>query len=158
MRGEVSRLVPCTVDLASSEPKTTKDSKPPLPKVHSTPKKTSTPKATEMRKPTEKLVKNAKASPRITPKATPLQSPGAENAPLIRGSTGEIIKSEVKEDAKSEDKHQEEKKDQGTEKTQVINSPFRPLKRMKRCSARKNRWSMRYTCVCFFFLINRSRK
>ena len=127
MRGEVSRLVPCTVDLASSEPKTTKDSKPPLPKVHSTPKKTSTPKATEMRKPTEKLVKNAKASPRITPKATPLQSPGAENAPLIRGSTGEIIKSEVKEDAKSEDKHQEEKKDQGTEKTQVINSLFRPL-------------------------------
>ncbi|CAD1478493.1 unnamed protein product, partial [Heterotrigona itama] len=102
----------------ASEPKTTKDSKPPLPKVHSTPKKTSTPKATEIRKPTEKLVKNAKASPRITPKATPLQSPGAENAPLIRGSTGEIIKSEVKEDAKSEDKHQEEKKDQGTEKTQ----------------------------------------
>ncbi|KAK9305471.1 hypothetical protein QLX08_003492 [Tetragonisca angustula] len=102
----------------ASEPKTTKDSKPPLPKVHSTPKKTSTPKVTEIRKPTEKLVKNAKASPRITPKATPLQSPGAENAPLIRGSTGEIIKSEVKEDAKSEDKHQEEKKDQGTEKTQ----------------------------------------
>ncbi|XP_043527291.1 ensconsin isoform X2 [Frieseomelitta varia] len=106
----------------ASEPKTTKDSKPPLPKVHSTPKKTSTPKVTEIRKPTEKLVKNAKASPRITPKATPLQSPGAENAPLIRGSTGEIIKSEVKEDAKSEDKHQEEKKDQGTEKTQEISN------------------------------------
>lgn len=72
-----------------------------------------------MKKPAEKLVKNAKASPRITPKVTPLQSPGAENALLIRGSTGEIIKSEGKED-KLEDKH-EEKKDQGSEKTQVIN-------------------------------------
>ncbi|XP_068971358.1 ensconsin-like isoform X21 [Bombus flavifrons] len=100
-----------------SEPKSTKDSKPPLPKVHSTPKKSSTPKATEIKKPTEKLVKSAKASPRITPKVTPLQSPGAENAPLIRGSTGEIIKSEVKEDTKLDDKY-EEKKDQGTEKTQ----------------------------------------
>ncbi|XP_071863959.1 uncharacterized protein isoform X9 [Bombus fervidus] len=100
-----------------SEPKSTKDSKPPLPKVHSTPKKSSTPKATEIKKPTEKLVKSAKASPRITPKVTPLQSPGAENAPLIRGSTGEIIKSEVKEDIKLDDKY-EEKKDQGTEKTQ----------------------------------------
>ncbi|XP_017765680.1 PREDICTED: MAP7 domain-containing protein 1 [Eufriesea mexicana] len=100
-----------------SETKSTKDSKPPLPKVHSTPKKSSTPKATEIKKPTEKLVKNAKASPRITPKATPLQSPGVENVPLIRGSTGEIIKSDGKEDPKLEDKH-EEKKDQGTEKTQ----------------------------------------
>ncbi|XP_050583497.1 ensconsin-like isoform X13 [Bombus affinis] len=100
-----------------SEPKSTKDSKPPLPKVHSTPKKSSTPKATEIKKPTEKLVKSAKASPRITPKVTPLQSPGAENAPLIRGSTGEIIKSDVKEDTKLDDKY-EEKKDQGTEKTQ----------------------------------------
>ncbi|XP_061927195.1 MAP7 domain-containing protein 1 isoform X21 [Apis cerana] len=99
-----------------SETKSPKDSKPPLPKVHSTPKKTSTPKSAEMKKPSEKLVKNAKASPRITPKVTPLQSPGAENAPLIRGSTGEIIKSEGKED-KFEDKH-EEKKDQGSEKTQ----------------------------------------
>ncbi|XP_076760656.1 uncharacterized protein LOC143429101 isoform X19 [Xylocopa sonorina] len=101
----------------AGEIKSMKDSKPPLPKVHSTPKKPSTPKATEIKKPTEKLVKNAKASPRITPKATPLQSPGAENAPLIRGSTGEIIKTELKEDIKAEDK-QEEKKDQGTEKTQ----------------------------------------
>ncbi|CAK9826013.1 Reticulocyte-binding protein homolog 2a [Anthophora retusa] len=101
-----------------AEMKLTKDSKPPLPKVHSTPKKPSTPKTgTEIKKPTEKLVKNAKASPRITPRATPLQSPGAEIAPLIRESTGEIIKSEVKEDIKLEDKH-EEKKDQGTEKTQ----------------------------------------
>lgn len=99
-----------------SETKSPKDSKPPLPKVHSTPKKTSAPKSAEMKKPAEKLVKNAKASPRITPKVTPLQSPGAENAPLIRGSTGEIIKSEGKED-KLEDKH-EEKKDQGSEKTQ----------------------------------------
>lgn len=100
-----------------SDTKLTKDSKPPLPKVHSTPKKSSTPKVTEAKKPTEKLVKNAKASPRITPKATPVQSPGAENAPLIRECAGEIIKHEGKEDAKLEDK-QEEKKDQGTEKTQ----------------------------------------
>ncbi|XP_017790576.1 PREDICTED: ensconsin-like isoform X12 [Habropoda laboriosa] len=101
-----------------AETKLTKDSKPPLPKAHNTPKKPSTPKTvSEIKKPTEKLVKNAKASPRITPRATPLQSPGAEIAPLIRESTGEIIKSEVKEDIKSEDKH-EEKKDQGTEKTQ----------------------------------------
>nr|XP_034171995.1 zinc finger CCCH domain-containing protein 13-like isoform X8 [Osmia lignaria] len=100
-----------------SDTKLTKDSKPPLPKVHSTPKKPSTPKATEVRRPTEKLVKNAKASPRITPKATPLQSPGAENVPLIRECAGEIIKNEGKKDVKLEDK-QEEKKDQGTEKTQ----------------------------------------
>lgn len=112
--------------------KPAKDSKPPLPKVHSTPKKPSTPKATtEVRKPTEKLIKNAKASPRITPKATPLQSPGAENAPLIRDSTGEIIKNEIKEELKSEDK-QEEKKDQGTEKTQVIESSG---SRLKVCTA-----------------------
>lgn len=103
-----------------SETKSMKDSKPPLPKVHTTPKKPTTPKATDVRKPTEKLVRNAKASPRITPKATPLQSPGAEHPPLIRECTVEIIKGEAKEDAKSDDKH-EEKKDQGTEKTQVIN-------------------------------------
>ncbi|XP_076177198.1 uncharacterized protein LOC143151710 isoform X8 [Ptiloglossa arizonensis] len=100
-----------------SDTKLTKDSKPPLPKVHSTPKKPSTPKTTEPKKPTEKLIKNAKASPRITPKATPLQSPGVENEPFIRESVGEIIKQDVKEEMKSEDKH-EEKKDQGTEKTQ----------------------------------------
>lgn len=101
--------------------KLTKDSKPPLPKVHSTPKKPSTPKAAEVRKPTEKLIKNAKSSPRITPKATPLQSPGVEHAPLIRETNAEIIKQdEGKEtqDVKSEDKN-EEKKDQGSEKTQV---------------------------------------
>lgn len=101
--------------------KLTKDSKPPLPKVHSTPKKPSTPKATEVKKPTEKLIKNVKSSPRITPKATPLQSPGAEHAPLIRESTVEIIKqndSKDTQDAKSEDKN-EEKKDQGSEKIQV---------------------------------------
>ncbi|XP_020281236.1 trichohyalin-like isoform X4 [Pseudomyrmex gracilis] len=100
--------------------KLTKDSKPPLPKVHSTPKKPSTPKATEVRKPTEKLIKNAKSSPRITPKATPLQSPGAEHAPLIRETNAEIIKQNEGKDAqdvKSEDKN-EEKKDQGSEKTQ----------------------------------------
>ncbi|XP_029674711.1 zinc finger CCCH domain-containing protein 13-like isoform X7 [Formica exsecta] len=103
--------------------KLTKDSKPPLPKVHSTPKKPSTPKAIEMKKPTEKLIKNAKSSPRITPKATPLQSPGVEHAPLIRETTAEIIKqNEDKEaqDVKLEDKN-EEKKDQGTEKTQEAN-------------------------------------
>lgn len=101
--------------------KLTKDSKPPLPKVHSTPKKPSIPKVTEIKKPTEKLIKNAKSSPRITPKATPLQSPGVEHAPLIRETTAEIIKqNENKEvqDVKLEDKN-EEKKDQGTEKTQV---------------------------------------
>ncbi|XP_076676449.1 uncharacterized protein LOC143373266 isoform X11 [Andrena cerasifolii] len=101
----------------SGDLRPTKDSKPPLPKVHSTPKKPSTPKTTEAKKPSEKLVKNAKASPRITPRATPLQSPGAEIAPFIRESTAEIIKSEAKEDIKLDDKH-EEKKDQGTEKTQ----------------------------------------
>ncbi|XP_076641944.1 uncharacterized protein LOC143352873 isoform X16 [Halictus rubicundus] len=99
------------------EVKLTKDSKPPLPKVHSTPKKPSTPKVTEIKKPTEKLTKSAKASPRITPKATPLQSPGVEHEPFIREDSSEIIKIEGKEDIKVEDKH-EEKKDQGTEKSQ----------------------------------------
>lgn len=99
------------------EVKLTKDSKPPLPKVHSTPKKPSTPKVTEIKKPTEKLTKSAKASPRITPKATPLQSPGVEHEPFIREDSSEIIKIEGKEEIKLEDKH-EEKKDQGTEKSQ----------------------------------------
>ncbi|XP_025075279.1 ensconsin isoform X12 [Pogonomyrmex barbatus] len=103
--------------------KLTKDSKPPLPKVHSTPKKPSIPKVAEVRKPTEKLIKNAKSSPRITPKATPLQSPGAEHAPLIRETNAEIIKQDEGKEAqnvKSEDKN-EEKKDQGSEKTQEVN-------------------------------------
>lgn len=99
------------------EVKLTKDSKPPLPKVHSTPKKPSTPKVTEIKKPTEKLTKSAKASPRITPKATPLQSPGVEHEPFIREDSSEIIKIEGKDEIKLEDKH-EEKKDQGTEKSQ----------------------------------------
>lgn len=107
-------------DLVDS--KLTKDSKPPLPKVHSTPKKPSIiPKVAEVRKPTEKLIKNAKSSPRITPKATPLQSPGAEHAPLIRETNVEIIKQDENKETqnvKSEDKN-EEKKDQGSEKTQV---------------------------------------
>lgn len=101
--------------------KLTKDSKPPLPKVHSTPKKPSVPKAAEMRKPTERLIRSAKSSPRITPKATPLQSPGAEHAPLIRETNVDIIKQDEGKEAqnvKSEDKN-EEKKDQGSEKTQV---------------------------------------
>ncbi|XP_078049586.1 uncharacterized protein LOC144476469 isoform X8 [Augochlora pura] len=97
--------------------KLSKDSKPPLPKVHSTPKKSSSQKLTEIKKPTEKLTKSAKASPRITPKATPLQSPGVEHEPFIREGSGEIIKNEGKEEIKAEDK-QEEKKDQGTEKSQ----------------------------------------
>ncbi|XP_011054980.1 PREDICTED: MAP7 domain-containing protein 1 isoform X7 [Acromyrmex echinatior] len=103
--------------------KLTKDSKPPLPKVHSTPKKPSIPKVAEVRKPTEKLIKNAKSSPRITPKATPLQSPGAEHAPLIRETNVEIIKQDENKETqnvKSEDKN-EEKKDQGSEKTQEAN-------------------------------------
>lgn len=114
-------IISIIVDLVG-DVKLTKDSKPPLPKVHSTPKKPSIPKVTEIKKPTEKLIKNAKSSPRITPKATPLQSPGVEHVPLIRETTAEIIKqNEDKEahDVKLEDKN-EEKKDQGTEKTQVI--------------------------------------
>ncbi|KAH0951102.1 hypothetical protein HN011_002886, partial [Eciton burchellii] len=100
--------------------KLTKDSKPPLPKVHSTPKKPSPLKTADVKKPTEKLIKNAKSSPRITPKVTPLQSPGAEHAPLIREINPEIIKqneSKDTQDVKSEDKN-EEKKDQGSEKMQ----------------------------------------
>ncbi|KAL6259070.1 hypothetical protein P5V15_008991 [Pogonomyrmex californicus] len=110
-------------NLVGENAKLTKDSKPPLPKVHSTPKKPSIPKVAEVRKPTEKLIKNAKSSPRITPKATPLQSPGAEHAPLIRETNAEIIKQDEDKEAqnvKSEDKN-EEKKDQGSEKTQEVN-------------------------------------
>jgi hypothetical protein len=108
------------VDLVG-DVKLTKDSKPPLPKVHSTPKKPSPLKTADVKKPTEKLIKNAKSSPRITPKVTPLQSPGAEHAPLIREINPEIIKqneSKDTQDVKSEDKN-EEKKDQGSEKMQV---------------------------------------
>ncbi|KAK2581447.1 hypothetical protein KPH14_005120 [Odynerus spinipes] len=101
----------------SGDAKLTKDSKPPLPKVHSTPKKPSTPKASEIKKPTEKLVKNAKASPRITPKATPLQSPGVEHSPLIREATEIIGQDNDVKNAKSDERN-EEKKDHGTEKIQ----------------------------------------
>ncbi|XP_043283099.1 ensconsin-like isoform X13 [Venturia canescens] len=99
--------------------KVTKDSKPPLPKVHSTPKKPTTPKVTDPpKKPTDKLIKSARASPRITPKATPLQSPGAEHPPLIRENTTEIIKhNNGNKELKTEEKN-EEKKDQGTEKAE----------------------------------------
>ncbi|XP_015610546.1 MAP7 domain-containing protein 1 isoform X9 [Cephus cinctus] len=103
--------------------KATKDSKPPLPKVHSTPKKPSTPKGTDIaKKPNEKLIKHARPSPRITPKATPLQSPGIEQVPLIRENTTEIIKqneAKEKKDAKSEAEKYDEKEDQGTEKTEA---------------------------------------
>lgn len=101
------------------EMKLTKDSKPPLPKVHSTPKKPSTPKSTEIiRKPSDKLIKSARASPRVTPKATPVQSPGVEHVPLIRENTTEIIRPFDGKDIKLDEK-QEEKIDQGTEKIEV---------------------------------------
>ncbi|XP_043499270.1 MAP7 domain-containing protein 2 isoform X6 [Polistes fuscatus] len=105
----------------SGDAKLTKDSKPPLPKVHSTPKKPSTPKTSEVKKPTEKLTKNAKASPRITSKATPLQSPGIEHSPLIREAT-EIIEHEQHDDVKNgkSEERNEEKKDHGSEKAQDI--------------------------------------
>ncbi|XP_014604650.1 PREDICTED: MAP7 domain-containing protein 2 isoform X7 [Polistes canadensis] len=105
----------------SGDAKLTKDSKPPLPKVHSTPKKPSTPKTSEVKKPTDKLTKNAKASPRITSKATPLQSPGIEHSPLIREAT-EIIEHEQHDDVKNgkSEERNEEKKDHGSEKAQDI--------------------------------------
>lgn len=123
MRIEKSQYPDFTVVIIDlvGDVKLAKDSKPPLPKVHSTPKKPSTPKSTEVRKPTEKLIRSAKSSPRITPKATPLQSPGIEHAPFIR-ETVEIIKhndgKDARENVKLEDKN-EEKKDQGSEKIQV---------------------------------------
>ncbi|XP_044590983.1 MAP7 domain-containing protein 1-like isoform X17 [Cotesia glomerata] len=129
-----------------------KDSKPPLPKVHSTPKKpssSSTPRASStekeiIKKPGDRLIKSARASPRITPKATPLQSPGAEQPPLslIRQDTQEIIKiNDSKEEQlvqheiavikttedkqpelelRSEMEHEEEKKDMGNEKSHGV--------------------------------------
>ncbi|XP_011314401.1 ensconsin isoform X14 [Fopius arisanus] len=108
----------------------TKDSKPPLPKVHTTPKKPSTPRSsTEApRKPSDRLIKSAKASPRVTPKATPLQSPGTEQPPLIRQNTTEIIKNDSKEvkEIKAEEK-QEEKIDQGSEKCEDIVETNNPM-------------------------------
>ncbi|XP_063990501.1 calponin homology domain-containing protein DDB_G0272472-like isoform X43 [Diachasmimorpha longicaudata] len=99
----------------------TKDSKPPLPKVHTTPKKPSTPRtsAETPRKPGDRLIKSAKASPRVTPKATPLQSPGSEQPPLIRQNTTEIIKNYSKEVGEIKvEEEVEEKRDQGSEKCQ----------------------------------------
>lgn len=99
--------------------KVMKDSKPPLPKVHSTPKKPSTPKVTDiLKKPSERLIKSARASPRVTPRATPLQSPGIEHVPLICENTTEIIKPSESKEVKLVEK-QEEKIDQGSEKTDV---------------------------------------
>ncbi|XP_034935986.1 ensconsin isoform X12 [Chelonus insularis] len=106
-----------------------KDSKPPLPKVHTTPKKPSSASSRsgsaekEMKKPSDKLIKSARASPRITPKATPLQSPSVEQPPLIRQDTTEIIKNNNKESQeptviKTDDK-QDEKKDLGNEKNTI---------------------------------------
>ncbi|KAK0096630.1 hypothetical protein PV326_004899 [Microctonus aethiopoides] len=121
-----------------SDVKTKDSSKPPLPKVHTTPKKPSssaTPRlstgdtTTLIRKSSDRLIKSAKASPRITPKATPLQSPGAEQPliSLIRQNTTEIIKNdesigkEMKESKVIDDNKYEEKKDQGNEKCHDIN-------------------------------------
>ncbi|XP_044015959.1 ensconsin isoform X20 [Aphidius gifuensis] len=107
---------------------TTKDSKPPLPKVHTTPKKPSTPKTSgdTPKKHNERLIKSAKASPRVTPKATPLQSPGNEQPPLIRQHTTEIIKStsDIKDTVKIKtlDDKYDEKKDQGSEKNIISNN------------------------------------
>ncbi|XP_046596069.1 ensconsin isoform X18 [Neodiprion lecontei] len=106
--------------------KVTKDSKPPLPKVHSTPKKPSTPKTAGenvAKKPIDKLIKSTKASPRITPKATPLQSPGTEHPPIIQTHVAEFIKQEEQTEIKNGDqqiieKH-EEKLDHGTEKIDI---------------------------------------
>ncbi|XP_046746566.1 ensconsin-like isoform X15 [Diprion similis] len=106
--------------------KVTKDSKPPLPKVHSTPKKPSTPKAVGenvAKKPIDKLIKSTKASPRITPRATPLQSPGTEHPPVIQTNVAEFIKQEEQTEIKNGDpeiieKH-EEKLDYGTEKIEI---------------------------------------
>lgn len=100
--------------------KLTKDSKPPLPKVHSTPKKPLIPKAAAemIRKPSDKLIKSARASPRVTPKATPIQSPGVEHVPLIRENTTEIIRPFEAKYAKLDEKL-EEKTDQGSEKIEV---------------------------------------
>jgi len=55
--------------------------KPPLPKVHTAKKlpKSETPG----KKTTDKVMKPTKASPRMTPKTTPLQSPGAEVPPSL---------------------------------------------------------------------------
>ncbi|XP_051156733.1 ensconsin isoform X12 [Leptopilina boulardi] len=102
------------------EMKLTKDSKPPLPKVHSTPKKPLIPKAAAemIRKPSDKLIKSARASPRVTPKATPIQSPGVEHVPLIRENTTEIIRPFEAKYAKLDEKL-EEKTDQGSEKIEI---------------------------------------
>ncbi|XP_048514371.1 histone-lysine N-methyltransferase, H3 lysine-79 specific isoform X4 [Athalia rosae] len=107
--------------------KISKDSKPPLPKVHnSTPKKPSTQKVAEIvKKPTDKLIKSAKASPRITPRATPLQSPGNEQPPLIQTNieVEETKHENVTTDQKEFDRklieRNEEKLDHGTEKIET---------------------------------------
>ena len=51
-------------------------------------------------------------------KATPLQSPGIDHVPLIRENTTEIIRPSAAKEVKLNGK-QEEKKDQGSEKTEV---------------------------------------
>ncbi|KAJ8665329.1 hypothetical protein QAD02_006991, partial [Eretmocerus hayati] len=74
----------------SSEAKTPKDSKPPLPKSSgpgSATKKPSTPgsvgPAKQSPKPALGSSRSARASPRVTPRATPLQSPAVEHVPLV---------------------------------------------------------------------------
>lgn len=70
------------------------------------------------------MIKSAKASPRVTPKATPLQSPGTEQPPLIRQHTTEIIKNTNDNNTvqiKNTDDKYDEKKDQGNEKHGINN-------------------------------------
>ncbi|XP_032458167.1 ensconsin isoform X15 [Nasonia vitripennis] len=81
----------------TNDTKAQKDSKPPLPKVHSssTPKKpsaTSTPTSAksasastaERKSSAPGTTRSARASPRVTPRATPLQSPGVEHPPVLQ--------------------------------------------------------------------------
>lgn len=69
-------------------------------------------------------MRSAKPSPRATPRATPLQSPGVENTLFIQDNAMECIKQTEKKEPKDikltrEEKH-EEKKDQGSEKMEVL--------------------------------------
>ncbi|XP_067013615.2 inner centromere protein isoform X4 [Anabrus simplex] len=70
-------------EVRAPKPQDREGAKPPLPKVHSTKKQPTSRPETPAKKPTDKVLKSAKASPRVTPKATPLQSPGSEAAPPL---------------------------------------------------------------------------
>lgn len=93
------------------EAKLGRDSKPPLPKVHSTPKKPSTPRVAEgARRSTEKLSRSVRASPRVTP----LQSPAVENVAFVREVAETTVKTVKVEEKvpeaipKVEDKNEEQ--------------------------------------------------